>query len=598
MADSVQELTGAEQVFWDLSDLYTGSDDPAIERDLAAAKTQAEQFAAAYRGRVASLNANELADALREMETLQEHMGRIGTFASLQYSTDTLNPAFGALMQRVQEAGAELQQILLFFELEWATADDDQANITADPALARWRHYLESARRYRPHLLSEAEEKILTEKAVTGRNAWQRFFTEVVSGIEYDLDGKKVPQAIALRQLYSPDREARIRAADSVTAGLRTELKTTTFIFNTLLADKASNDKLRKYPTWISSRNMDNEISDEAVEALVSAVTSRYDIVARYYTIKRRLLGVDELFDYDRYAPLSDSDSRYTWDAARDVVLDAFSKFHPTMAEIAGEFFDRRWIHAPVVKGKRGGAFASPSVPSHHPYVLVNYTGAGRDVATLAHELGHGIHMYLSRPKGALEAYTPLTTAEMASVFGEMLVFDDMMAREPDPAVRMSMLAGKIEDAFATVFRQISMNRFEHAIHATRRTQGELTTEQLNAHWMETQRQMFQDSVTLRDDYGIWWSYVSHFLAVPGYVYAYAFGELLVLALFNQYKREGAAFAPRYLDVLAQGGSDKPENILARVGVDLTDPNFWQEGLRAVEDMVNRLEALATEAGR
>lgn len=595
MTDSVQELTGAEQVIWDLSDLYAGGDDPAIERDLASAKTQAEAFAARYRGRVAALGAGELAAALRETEQLQEQVGRIGTFASLQYSTDTLSPAFGALLQRVQEAGSDLQQTLLFFELEWANASEEQARITADPALARWRHYLESLLRYRPFLLSEAEEKILTEKAVTGTNAWRRYFTEVVSGIEYDLDGKKAPQAIVLRQLYSPDREMRKRAADSVTAGLRTELKATTFVFNTLLADKASNDKLRKYPTWISSRNMDNEISDEAVDALVSAVTSRYDIVARYYHIKRRLLGVAELYDYDRYAPLTDIDSRHSWDEARELVLNAFGRFHPQMAEIAGEFFSRRWIHAPVLKGKRGGAFASPSVPSHHPFVFVNYTGVGRDVATLAHELGHGIHMYLSRPKGVLEAYTPLTTAEMASVFGEMLVFDDLMAREPDPAVRLSMLGGKIEDAFATVFRQVSMNRFEDAIHTARRTRGELTTEQYTAHWMETQRQMFGESVTLRDDYGIWWSYISHFLAAPGYVYAYAFGELLVLALFNQYKREGASFAPRYLDVLAAGGSDKPEHILARLGVDLTDPTFWQEGLQAIEGMVSQLEALAAE---
>lgn len=598
MTDLVQDVTGAEQVFWDLSDLYSGSDDPAIERDLAAAKAEAEAFAERYRGRVAALNADELAAALWETEALQEKLGRIGNFASLQYATDTLNPAFGALAQRIQEAGSELQQILLFFELEWANISDEQAKITADPALARWRHYLESALRYRPHLLSEPEEKILAEKAVTGRNAWRRYFTEVVSGIEYDLDGQKVPQPIVLRQLYNPDREVRKRAADSVTAGLRTELKTTTFVFNTLLAEKASNDKLRKYPTWIASRNMDNEISDEAVEALVSAVTSRYDIVARYYGIKRRLLGVEALYDYDRYAPLSDSDSRMSWDAARALVLEAYGKFHPKMAEIAGEFFDRRWIHAPVQKGKRGGAFASPSVPSHHPYVFVNYTGVGRDVATLAHELGHGIHMYLSRPKGALEAYTPLTTAEMASVFGEMLVFSDLMAREPDPAVRLAMLGRKIEDSFSTVFRQISMNRFEHAIHTARRTQGELTAEQITAHWMETQRQMYGDSVTLRDDYGIWWSYIHHFLDVPGYVYAYAFGELLVLALFNQYKREGASFAPRYLDVLSAGGSDKPENILAKVGVDLTDPNFWQEGLLAIDAMVSQLEALAAEAGK
>jgi oligoendopeptidase F len=595
MTEATLERTGAEHVIWDLSDLYKGVDDPTIERDLQVADAQADQFAARYRGRVAALSAAEMAQALTETEALHDHFGRISTFASLQYSTDTQNPAFGALVQRVQEAGSQLQQKLLFFELEWANISDEGAAITADPALARWRHYLESMLRYRPHLLSEPEEKILTEKAVTGVRAWQRFAGEVISAIEYDLDGKKVPQAIALRQLYDHDREARRRAADSVTAGLRSQLRAMTFAFNTILADKASSDRLRKYPTWVSSRNMDNEISDDSVEALVHAVISRYDIVARYYTVKRRLLGYDELYDYDRYAPLTAATSRYQWGEARDLILNAFSRFHPEMARIADEFFEKRWIHAPVSQGKRGGAFASPSVTSHHPFVFVNYTGVGRDVMTLAHELGHGVHMYLSRPKGELEAGTPLTTAEMASVFGEMLVFDDLMAREPDPTVQLSMLASKIEDTFATVFRQISMNRFEDAIHTARRTQGELTTQQFSAHWLETQRAMFGESVTLRDDYGVWWSYVTHFLHVPGYVYAYAFGELLVLALFNRYKQEGAAFAPRYLDVLAAGGSDKPERILARVGVDLTDPAFWQEGLKEIERMLTHLESLAAQ---
>jgi oligoendopeptidase F len=595
MIDPTSALTGAEQVIWDLSDLYAGTDDPAINRDLAEAQALAERYAERYRGRVASLSAAELAEALTEAEKLTEQVGRVSTFASLQWNTDTTNAAYGALLQRVREIGSQIQQKTLFFELEWANIPDEQAEITADSALARWRHYLEDLLKYRPYLLSEPEERILTEKVVTGAGAWSRFFGEAVNALEYDLDGQKMPQSVVLRVLYSPDREARRRAADSLTSGLRPHLRIFAYIFNTIAADKASTDRLRKYPTWISSRNMANEISDETVEALVNAVTSRYDIVARYYTLKRRLLGYDQLYDYDRYAPLESAESHYQWAAAREIVLNAYGAFHPRLAEIAGEFFEKHWIHAPVLQGKRGGAFASPSVPSHHPYVFVNYTGVGRDVMTLAHELGHGVHMYLARPKGVLEAYTPLTTAEMASVFGEMLVFTDLMAREADPAVRRSMLASKIEDTFATVFRQISMNRFEHAVHTARRDTGELPVDQFNALWMETQRAMFDGSVTLREDYGIWWSYVSHFINVPGYVYAYAFGELLVLALFNKYKQEGPSFAPKYLDVLAAGGSDKPERILAKVGVDLTDPAFWQEGLAAIDDMVRQLEALVGE---
>ncbi len=595
MNQAVQEATGAEHVIWDLSDLYSGSDDPAITRDLETANAQADRFAERYRGRVASLSAAELAEALQEAETFNELIGRLGSFASLQWATDTGNAAYGALLQRMREARSQLHQKTLFFELEWANIPDEHAKITADPQLARWRHYLENALRIRPHLLSEPEEKILAEKAVTGVQAWTRYYGEIIAAQRYDLDGQKVPQEVVLRRLYLPDREVRKRAADSVTAGLRDVLKTSTYVFNTVLADKASDDRLRKYPTWISSRNLDNETTDEMVQALIDAVTSRYDIVARYYKIKRKLLGYDELYDYDRYAPLAEAETRYTWDEARDIVLNAYHAFHPPMAEIAREFFDKRWIHAPALPGKRGGAFASPTVPSVHPYIVVNFTATSRDVMTLAHELGHGVHMYLSRPRGVFEAYTPLTTAEMASVFGEMLVFTDLMSREPDRAARIAMLASKLEQTFATVFRQVSMNRFEDSIHTVRRTEGELSTERINEAWMQTQRAMFGGSVTLRDDYAIWWSYVSHFVNVPGYVYAYAFGELLVLALFNVYRQEGSSFAPKYIDVLAAGGSDKPEQILAKVGVDLTNPKFWRQGLATIDEMVTQLEDLVAE---
>ncbi len=596
MNQAVQEATGAERVLWNLGDLYRGSDDPAIARDLEKANAEADRFAERYRGRVASLSAAELAAALGEAEALNDLTGRLGSFASLQWATDTGNATYGALLQRIREASSLLHQKTLFFELEWANIPDEHAEITADPQLARWRHYLENALRIRPHLLSEPEEKILAEKAVTGEQAWTRYYGEVLSAQLYDLGGQKVPQGMILKQLYLPDRDLRKRAADSFTVGLRDTLKMATFVFNTILAEKASDDRLRKYPTWISSRNLDNEASDEMVEALIAAVTSRYDIVARYYRIKRQLLGYDELYEYDRYTPLTQAETRYPWDEARGIVLDAYRVFHPRMAEIAGEFFDRQWIHAPALPGKRGGAFASPTVPSAHPYVLLNYTATSRDVMTLAHELGHGVHMYLSRPRGIFEAYTPLTTAEMASVFGEMLVFNDLMNREPDRAARIAMLASKIEDTFATVFRQISMNRFENVIHTSRRNEGELPVERFGELWMDTQRAMFGDSVKLRDEYSLWWSYIPHFINTPGYVYAYAFGELLVLALFNLYRREGASFAPKYLDVLAAGGSDKPENILAKVGVDLIDPQFWHEGLTTIDGMVTQLEDLV--AGR
>ncbi|HLY29304.1 MAG TPA: M3 family oligoendopeptidase, partial [Aggregatilineales bacterium] len=569
-----------------------GMDDPAMERDFTGIQAAGEAFAAKYRGRVAKLTASELAQALIEVEQLSQQMGRLGSYAGLQWTTDTSNAPFGALMQRTREVGSQVQQMTLFFDLEWAAIPEDHVKIVDDPKLARWRHYLLRLLDMRPHLLTEPEEKILAEKAVTGIGAWTRLFGEVFGAARYDMEGQKVPQEVVLRSLYMGERSVRKAAADSLTAGLRETLPTATFIYNTVLAEKASDDRLRKFPSWISARNLDNEASDATVGALVSAVTSRYDIVARYYNIKRKLLGVSELFDYDRYAPLEQAETRYQWNEARDIVLSAYRAFHPRMAEIAGMFFDKSWIHAPALPGKRSGAFCSPTITTAHPYVFLNFTGVDRDVMTLAHELGHGIHMYLSQPQGELEAGTPLTTAEMASVFGEQLVFEDLMKRETNAEVRRSMLARKIEDNFATIFRQISMNRFEDAIHTARREEGELSQERFAELWLSSQQDMFQGSVTMREDYGLWWSYIPHFVNTPGYVYAYAFGNLLVLALFNRYREEGAVFATKYVEVLSSGGSDRPEAILRKAGVDLTDPTFWQQGLKTLEEMVSQLEAL------
>ena len=597
-AEIKERSTGAENVRWDLSDLYAGIDDPVIDRDIQQTDEQAVQFDATYRGRVATLDPEEFYEAIATYETMVETVQKLGSFAHLIWSTDTGNPKYGALLQRLTEWESQVQQKLVFFDLEWINAPDEFAqNMIAHPVLGHYRHWLETTRRYQPHRLSEPEEKILAEKAVTGREAWGRFFSELMGNARYRLDGQELTQEGVLSKLYEPDRELRQRAAKSVTGVLREKLPILTFVFNTLAADKASDDRLRKYPTWVSSRNLSNEVSDEVVEALVNAVTSRYDIVARYYRLKGKLLGLDKLYDYDRYAPLPAAESFYQWEQAREMVLDAYHRFHPRMGEIAGLFFSKSWIDAPPVPGKRGGAYSASTVPSAHPYVFMNYTGNVRHVMTLAHELGHGVHQYLSREQGVLQAHTPLTTAEMASTFGEMLVFSSFMEQESDAKVRLAMLAHKIEDSFATIFRQISMNRFEHAMHTARREEGELSSDRVSELWMETQRAMFTDSVEMTDNYAVWWSYVPHFLHVPGYVYAYAFGELLVLALFARYRQEGAGFAPRYLDVLRAGGSDWPEKTLAPMGVDLTDPNFWQEGLREIEILVKQAEQVTSQTG-
>jgi oligoendopeptidase F len=376
---------------------------------------------------------------------------------------------------------------------------------------------------------------------------------------------------------------------------LRRDVRSLAFIFNTVLADKATDDRLRGYTSWISDRNLANEVDDATVESLVASVTGGYEIVSGYYAVKKRLLDLDELYEYDRYAPVGQSDRRVGWKEAREQVLASYSAFHPELGQIVLRFFDEKWIDAALVPGKRGGAFSHGAVPSAHPYILLNYTGRVRDVQTLAHELGHGVHQFLSREQGVFHASTPLTTAETASVFGEMLTFQRLLAAEEDPANRLAMLMGKIDDTFATVFRQVAMNRFEERIHTMRRTEGELSVEQFSSAWMETQQAMFGDSVTLTDDYAIWWSYIPHFLHTPGYVYAYAFGELLVLALYEKYLSEGSGFAERYLELLRAGGSDYPHVLLSRMGIDLQDAEFWKGGVAAIARLVDQADALSRE---
>lgn len=595
---TTKRATGAEDVVWDLSVYYDSPDDPRIEEDLAQAEQIASDFALAYRGRVARLTAEELASAYGELEQLSELFGKVEHYASLNFSVYANDPQWGAFIQKITERSAAINQQLVFFDVEWNAVPDARAQtLLADPALSEYAYHLEAERRYKPYQLSEAEEQLLIEKRVTGNNAWTRLFSQITSGMMLDYKGESRTMSEVLSELASsPVREDRKAAADAVTAGLQGRTMELTYIFNVLAADKASDDRRRGYPTWITSRNLSNKASAETVDALIEAVTSSYSLVARHYNIKRALLGYETLYDYDRYAPLNlkENDNFYTWDQAHRIVTEAYHAFDPRMSEVADKFFHENWIHAPVMAGKRGGAFAAYGTKRTHPWVFLNYTGTSQSVMTLAHELGHGIHMYLAgEQQNAFSMATPLTTAEMASVFGEMLVFQDLVAKEDDDVIKLGMLSQKIEDSMATCFRQVAMNRFEDGYHTARRTQGELSTEQLNAIWMETQNAMFEGSVTLRDDYAQWWSYVPHFLSTPGYVYAYAFGELLVLALYNLYQTTGDSFVPQYLDLLASGDSDYPENLLAKIGVDLNDPQFWNEGIDALRKLVDEEEALA-----
>ena len=583
--------TGAEEVHWDLTDLYPDAD--TLERDLQTADDSARTFAQRYHDRVGHLSVTDLRTALEHLEDIHERTGRAATYAYLYWATATHEASRGALLQHVRETCAVIRQQVLFFELEWMKVPSDRAAmLLARTELDRFRHHLTRERLLEPFSLSEPEEKILQDTAVTGRNAWMRFFTETVGAIRYDYEGASVTQQELLAKLYGSDRTVRRKAASSFTRGLEAAARPLTYIFNTLLADKASDDHRRSLPSWIAGRHLANEITDTMAMALIDAVTSRYDLVARYYNLKRKVLKLEELHDYDRYAPVAESAAFYSWNDARDLTLTGYRAFHPHMGKIAERFFAENWIDAPVAEGKQAGAFSHGAVPSVHPYVLLNFTGRPRDVQTLAHELGHGVHQYLAAEQGIFQAGTPLTTAETASVFGEMLVFQQLLSAESGTEGQLALLMGKIDDTMATVFRQIAMNRFEDAIHTARRSGGELSGEQFGDLWMATQSDMFQGSVTLGDDYRHWWSYIPHFLHTPGYVYAYAFGELLVLALYRRFQSAPKDFPDRYMQLLAAGGSDWPHVLVGSLGVDLKNPSFWQQGLEAIEAMIDRAESL------
>ncbi len=589
-------------VTWDLDDLVDGGGPEACDRLLAEAGTRAGAFASAYAGKVAQLDGPGLAEAMRELGAIADLVGRAGNYAHLRFAADTDDEANGALIAHVGELGTAIETQLLFFDLEWAEVDDARAEeLIAADGLEQVRHHLRTVRRYRPHLLSEAEEKILAEKSVTGRDAWQRVFSELTSAIRVGLPGTDpVPLDVALSRLQSPDRSERREAAEAVTSALEPGLRTRAYVFNTLLHDKAVDDRLRHYPTWLSSRNLANEASDESVQALVEAVRANYDLPQRWYRLKARLLGLERIADYDRAAAIGEDDVEVGWDEGRELVLEAYSDFSPDLGNLVQRFFDERWIDAPARPGKRGGAFCAYTVPSVHPYVMLNWTARRRDVMTLAHELGHGVHAALAIPRGIFEQGTPLTVCETASVFGETLVFHRLLERADTPASRLTLLAENIEGSIATVFRQTAMNRFEEAVHTARREDGELPVERFGDLWQQSQEELLGDAVEITPGYRSWWSYIPHFIGTPGYVYAYAYGQLLALSVYGQYTAQGDSFVPTYLELLAAGGSQTPEGLAGIAGLDLADPEFWAQGLQLVRGELEAAEEAAAEvlAGR
>jgi oligoendopeptidase F len=591
-------LMDVQEVAWDLDPLVDGEGAEGADRLLAEADDRAARFAETYAGRVAALDGAGLSTAMAELEAIVDRLGRAGNFAMLRFAVDTADPANGALLARVQEKATAVETKLLFFELEWAAVDDERADelLTAE-GLQTTRHHLRTLRRYRPHLLSEPEEKLLTEKALTGSDAWTRLFSELTSAIRVQLPdaGEGVALDVALSRLVSPDRDVRRTTAQAVTTALEPGLRTRAYVFNTLLQDKAVDDRLRSYPNWLAARNLANEASDESVEALLEAVRSHYELPRRWYRLKAELLGLDKLADYDRMAAVADEEVSVDWPEASSLVLSTFHEFSPVLGDLAQRFFDEHWIDAPVRPNKRGGAFCAYTTPSVHPYVMLNYTGRRRDVLVLAHELGHGLHAGLAMPRGPLEQHTPLTVSETASVFGETLVFRRLLDAADTPRSRLALLAENIEGSIATVFRQTAMNGFEALVHAERRNEGELSVERFGELWRQSQEEMLGDAVEITDGYRLWWSYVPHFIGTPGYVYAYAYGQLLALSVYRRFLEEGGDFVPRYIELLSAGGSRSPEELAAIAGLDLEDPSFWAQGLELVREQLDAAEAAAAE---
>ena len=591
-APSTAELGNLPQ--WDLADLYPGRDSPELKRALADSETDAAEFAKTYEGKLAALSGDGLAKAIVEFERIQETLGRIMSFASLDYSTNMTDAETGRFSQNMQEKVNAISSALLFFGLELNRIEEaDLVEKLKSPALAHYAPWLRDTRAFRPYQLSDEIEKLLHEKSVAGRSAWTRLYDETSADLRFPVGGKDLSNAEALHLLSEPDRALRKEAAKSLGKVFGDNARIFALITNTLAKDKEIEDRWRGFKRPISSRNLSNFVEDEVVDALIAAVREAYPALShRYYRLKAKWFGVEALPYWDRNAPLPDEDTRqFTWDQARQTVLGAYGAFSPEMAAVGKRFFDHRWIDAPTKASKAPGAFAHPTVPSVHPYLLLNYQGKARDVMTLAHELGHGVHQVLAGPQGALMSDTPLTLAETASVFGEMLTFQAMLKAETDAKRRKAMLASKVEDMLNTVVRQIAFVEFERRLHDERRA-GELTPERIGEIWMSVQGESLGPAITFEDEYRWYWTYIPHFIHTPFYVYAYAFGDCLVNSLYAVYQGAQAGFAEKYLDMLRAGGTKRHKELLAPFGLDASDPKFWHKGLSVVAGLIDQLEAL------
>ncbi len=584
---------------WNLNDLYAGIDAPEVAADLAKGDAECAAFEETYKGKLAAIAASpdageKLAAAVKRFEAIEDLLGKLISYAGLVYTGDTTDPKRAKFFGDVQEKITTASSHLLFFTLELNRIEDGLIEKALQhPAFGHYRPWIEDVRKERPYQLDDKIEQLFHEKSVTGRGAWNRLFDETVSSLKFRIGGEELSLEPALNLLTDPSEEKRHHAADEISRVLRSDLRTFTLVTNVLAKDKEISDRWRGFKDIADDRHLSNRVEAELVEALVKAVRASFPRLShRYYALKAKWFGKKQLEYWDRNAPLPKVDTRTIgWVEARDTVLSAYGAFSPKMASVAKRFFDDRWIDAPSRPGKSPGAFAHPTVPSAHPYVLVNYLGKPRDVMTLAHELGHGVHQVLAGPNGALMAPTPLTLAETASVFGEMLTFRSLLAKITDPREKKAMLAQKVEDMLNTVVRQIAFYTFERKIH-TERKNGELTSEQIGEIWLEVQAESLGPAIHLGEGYDVYWTYIGHFVHAPFYVYAYAFGDCLVNSLYAVYEKSNAGFAERYLAMLAAGGTKHHSELLKPFGLDARDPKFWQTGLDLIDSMITEIEKL------
>ena len=584
---------------WNLDDLYSGPEAPEVQADLAAAAQAAETFNARYRGEISALaeapdGGAQLAEAIRAYETIEDRLGRLMSFAGLLYAQDNTNPAHAKFYGDMQARVTTISTGLLFFALDLNRLDDAAlAHALKDPSLAYYEPWLRDLRAMRPYQLSDELETLLHEKSITGHAAWNRLFDETMARLSFEVDGEVLTLEGALHLLSDKDRGKRAAAAQALAGVFRASLPLFALVTNTLAKDKEIEDRLRGFADIAQSRHIANRVETEVVDALAEAVQRAYPALShRYYAMKARWLGLEQLEYWDRNAPLPHADdTTIPWQLARDTVLDAYRGFTPQMATIAEQFFEKGWIDAPIRPGKTSGAFSHPTVPSAHPYVLVNYQGKTRDVMTLAHELGHGVHQVLAAKQGTLMADTPLTLAETASVFGEMLTFRKLLASASDPARRKAMLASKVEDMLNTVVRQTAFYMFERRVHTARR-EGELTADQIGRIWLDVQGESLGPAIRLGEGYETYWCYISHFIHAPFYVYAYAFGDCLVNSLYAVYEQAQEGFAERYMRMLEAGGTLRHKELLAPFGLDASDPAFWDKGLSVIGGFIDELEAM------